>query len=116
MKRLDERHFKVMEMLMKKHTQQEIADELGVSRMTIHRWLKDPEFEAEYKHVLRNHSKNKLGDVLDAMVEAAIVEKSAAAAKLILEVNSMLKPDDKQQVTVNNQIDIAKIKEELKNL
>jgi DNA-binding XRE family transcriptional regulator len=56
MKKLDERHFKAMELLMKKRTQKEIAEEIGVSRMTIHRWMKDPLFESEFKHVLRNYS------------------------------------------------------------
>jgi Trp operon repressor len=115
MKKLDERHFKVMEMLMKKRTQKEIAEEIGVSRMTIHRWMKDPLFEREFKYVLRNHCKNHMKDVMDAMVSAAVEDRNAAAAKLIFQINNLMDADE-PNVQVNNQIDLATIREELKNL
>jgi transcriptional regulator with XRE-family HTH domain len=115
MKKLDERHFKAMELLMKKRTQKEIAEEIGVSRMTIHRWMKDPLFESEFKHVLRNHCKNHMKDVLDAMIAAAVEDRNAAAAQLILKVNKLTDTDE-PNVQVNNQIDLAAIREELKNL
>ena len=90
MKKLDERHFRVMELLMKKRTQKEI----GVSRMTIHRWMKDPLFEREFKHVLRNHCKNHMKDVMDAMVSAAVKDRNAAAAKLIFQINNLMDADE----------------------
>lgn len=114
--RLQDKHFKLMELLLEGKTQTEAAEILGVSRMTIHRWMKAEEWQEEYRAAIRNHSKNRLKDVVDAMIDASVKEKNAAAAKLIFEMNSLLKKEEKPNVTVKNEINLDKIREELKGL
>jgi len=65
-------------------TQQELADEIGVSRVAIYKWKQDPELiEAVYQRSLSLVGE-RLPEVLDAMVEKAI-DGNVKAARLVLE-------------------------------
>jgi len=118
-KKLDARHFKCMEMLLEgTYTMQEIADEVGVSRRQLYNWLEMDEFKTAYNNMVINHGKNRLREVMDAMYDAAIDEKSAAAAKLILEAHEILNKKQVQDVNVNvsNNVDLKSIREQLKKM
>lgn len=118
-KNLDARHFRAMEMLLEgTYTMQEIADEVGISRRQLYNWLEWDEFKTAYNNMVINHGKNRLREVMDAMYDAAIDEKSAAAAKLILEAHEILNKKQTQDVNVNvnNNIDLKSIREQLKKM
>jgi len=119
-KKLDQRHFRAMEMLLEgTYTMQEIADEVGISRRQLYNWLEMDEFKTAYNNMVINHGKNRLREVMDSMYEAAIDERSAAAAKLILEAHEILNKKNTisdVNVHVNSNIDLKSIREQLKRL
>jgi len=80
-------------------TYEEIAELCGVTRQTLHTWRKSAEFQDELKREVVSRSAERLGDVINAMVESAVTHKSAAAAKIILQANGML--TDKVEVKTN---------------
>lgn len=119
-KRLDSRHYRAMEMLLEgTYTMQEIADEVGVSRRQLYNWMEWDEFKNAYNNMVINHGKNRLREVMDSMYEAAIDERSAAAAKLILEAHEILNKKNTisdVNVHVNSNIDLKSIREQLKKM
>jgi AcrR family transcriptional regulator len=118
-KGLDERHFKAMEMLLQgTFTMEEIAEEVGVSRRMLYYWMDNDEFKTTYNNMIINTGKNRLNDVMNAMYDAAIDERSAAAAKLILEAHDILNKKKEVDVNVNhgNSVDLQDIKNRLKQL
>lgn len=119
-KNLDQRHFRAMEMLLEgTYTMQEIADEVGISRRQLYNWLEMDEFKTAYNNMVINHGKNRLREVMDSMYDAAIDERSAAAAKLILEAHEILNKKNTisdVNVHVDNNIDLKSIREQLKKM
>ncbi|NUU74242.1 phBC6A51 family helix-turn-helix protein [Paenibacillus xylanilyticus] len=67
-----------------------IAAEVGVSRSTIYAWQKDLEFIAELKAQIVRNNVGDLPELVGALTRMAIDEKSAAMAKLALQVHGML--------------------------
>lgn|SRR5690606_17126835 len=114
--KFDHRHYKAMELMLEGKTNTAIAEELGISRMTLYNWTRNPEWKNAFKNMLRTHSGSRLRDVIDSMTDAAIVDRNAAAAKLLLEMNQMLEKEEKQQVTAKVEINLDKIRDELGKL
>lgn len=71
-------------------TMEEIGKEAGVSRQAVYDWLKDPLFERELKRQIARNTLDRLPEVTDSMADAAIQDRNAAAAKLLLQMNEML--------------------------
>jgi Helix-turn-helix of insertion element transposase len=71
-------------------TLQQIADECGVHRNTLLHWRKDPDFEDELKREIVRKTQDRLPEIVEAMADAAIRERSAAMCKLILQMNGLL--------------------------
>ncbi|GIP55260.1 hypothetical protein J42TS3_42950 [Paenibacillus vini] len=69
---------------------EEIGAAAGVSRQSIYDWLKEPLFERELKRQITRNTLDKLPEVADSMADAAIQDRNAAAAKLLLQMNKML--------------------------
>ncbi|MCP1186445.1 phBC6A51 family helix-turn-helix protein [Paenibacillus sp. 1781tsa1] len=67
-----------------------IAEEIGVSRSTIYAWQKDPEFIAELKGQIVRNNVGELPELVGALTRMALEDKSAAMAKLALQVHGML--------------------------
>ncbi|WPS88830.1 phBC6A51 family helix-turn-helix protein [Brevibacillus halotolerans] len=94
-------------------TMEEIAKECGVDRTTLYNWRKDPLFERELKRAIIRESIDRLPEVIESMADAAIDDKNAAAAKLVLQVNEML--TDRVEVEQRGSTDVPDI-EELKRM
>lgn len=67
-----------------------IAEEVGVSRSTIYAWQKDPEFMAELKAQIVRNNVGELPELVGALTRMALEDKSAAMAKLALQVHGLL--------------------------
>lgn len=67
-----------------------IAEEVGVSRSTIYAWQKDPDFIAELKAQIVRNNVGELPELVGALTRMALEDKSAAMAKLALQVHGML--------------------------
>lgn len=117
-KLLDKRHRKVMLMLLEGgRTMQSIADEIGVNRTTIYSWIGRPDFKREYNNMVISETKSQLSGVLQSMVDAAVQDRSAAAAKIILEANEVLgkKEDNKIEIN-NNTVDFTELRAKIEEL
>jgi AcrR family transcriptional regulator len=68
----------------------EIATAANVSRSTIYTWQKDPDFIAELKAQIVRNNVGELPELVSALTRMALEEKSAAMAKLALQVHGML--------------------------
>lgn len=73
-----------------------IAEEVGVSRSTIYAWQKDPDFIDELKAQIVRNNVGELPELVGALTRMALEDKSAAMAKLALQVHGML--SDKVEV------------------
>lgn len=71
-------------------TMEQIATEAGVSRQALYDWMKDPLFERELKKQITRNVLDRIPAVTDAMAQAAIEDRNAAAAKLLLTMTEML--------------------------
>lgn len=71
-------------------TVDKIAAEVGVSRSTVYAWQKDPDFIAELKAQIVRNNVGELPELVGALTRMAIEDKSAAMAKLALQVHGML--------------------------
>lgn len=117
MNRIEPKHIQAMVSILEGNTISKTAEIVGVSRITIHRWLREPLFQQHLNSLIVNETKHDVKRVLDAMIEAAVKEKNAAAAKIVLSAHNIGTGNDKVEVNVNqNEIDINKLREELKNL
>lgn len=117
MKRLEAHHLIAIHYLAQPRrggkTMEEIAKECGVDRRTLYRWLSDPLFERELKKEIARQSLNRLPEVLESMADAAVEDRNAAAAKLVLQVHGML--TDKLEVEQKQTENVPDV-EELKRM
>jgi AcrR family transcriptional regulator len=99
-------------------TQEEIAKECGVSRMTLYNWrTKDVEFQKALKRAIVANTLSDLPAVAKSMVDASVEDRNAAAAKLIFQMHEMLsdslKIEEKKEGVLENAADL---KNKLKGL
>lgn len=115
MKRLEAHHLIAIHYLAQPRrggkTMEEIAKECGVDRRTLYKWLRDPLFERELKKEIARQSMNRLPEVLESMADAAVEDRNAAAAKLVLQVHGMLTDKlEVEQKQIENVPDIEELK------
>ncbi|MDR4936053.1 phBC6A51 family helix-turn-helix protein [Rossellomorea marisflavi] len=117
LKRLEAQHHLAIQYLaMPNHngmTYQQIADECGVHVNSIGNWRKDPLFERELKREIVRNTQKRLPEMMQSMIDHAIKDGNAAAAKLIMTANDML--TDRVEVSQANEggKDLADIKARL---
>lgn len=90
MRYLNDNQYKAIGLLLEGKKNVEIADELGVHRNTVTNWLKDDFFQSELRQAATRHSQSRLGELVSVMYDAAINDRSAAMAKLLLQMQGML--------------------------
>lgn len=101
LRRLDDKHYEAIALLLEgKKTQKEIAEVVGVHYNTITNWQRDELFKAELKKSVVSRTHNRLGELVDSMMEHAITDGNAALAKLLLTMNDMLT----DRVTVDTKV------------
>jgi predicted DNA-binding protein YlxM (UPF0122 family) len=122
LKRLETHHMIAIEYLSKPKrggkTMEEIAKEAGVTRQALYDWLKDPLFDKELKKAIVRETRLRVPDVLESMADAAVEEKNAQAAKLILQVNDLLteKVELEQKTTTESSGDLEALKREVESI
>ena len=90
MKYLNENQYKAIGLLLEGKKHVEIAEEIGVHRNTITNWTKEDLFQSELRKAATRHSQNRLGELVSKMYEVAINDRSAAMAKLLLQMQGMI--------------------------
>lgn len=120
LKRLEAEHLLAIKYLaMPKRngmTYEQIAKECGVHVNSIGNWRKDPLFEREYKREMVRNTQERLPELLDSMIDHAIKDGNAAAAKLILTANDMLTDKVEVTQTVGNERSVDDIKARLERM
>ncbi|MGF9909475.1 hypothetical protein [Brevibacillus porteri] len=122
LKRLETHHMIAIKYLSQPRrggkTMDEIATEASVSRQALYDWLKDPLFDKELKKEIIRETRLRVPDVLDSMADAAIHERNAQAAKIVLQVNDMLteKVELEQKTTSTGTGDLEALKKEVEGL
>ncbi|PGN53915.1 hypothetical protein CN978_29875 [Priestia megaterium] len=102
LRKLDDRHYEAITLLLEgRKTQREIAEEIGVHYNTITNWQRDELFQRELKKSVVSRTHNRLGELVDSMMEHAIQDGNAALAKLVLTMNDMLT----ERVNVDAKVD-----------
>lgn len=91
----------------------EIAKECGVTERTLYNWRQDPLFERERIAEMKRNLLDKIPDINNAMIDAAVTEKNAAAAKLIYQQLGLL--TEKVEVEANQKTEVPDL-EELKRM
>jgi Helix-turn-helix of insertion element transposase len=97
-------------------TLNEIAEICGVHRNTLLHWRKDPDFEDELKREIVRKTQDRLPEIVEAMADAAIRERSAAMCKLILQMNGLLTDKVEVNKTIkadDNDIDYDELDREI---
>lgn len=97
-------------------TYDEIAELCGVSRQTLWQWRRSEEFQTEMKREVVRYTSDRLGDVMNAMVNSAITLNSAAAAKLIMEANGMLSSKIELTTKPEQAVDIETLRKRIEAL
>lgn len=117
MKSIGPKHEKCAYLLLAGKSITDTAKELEVSRSTIHRWLQTNLFKKYVNDVIVGETKNSVKKVLDAMVNEAVTNGNAQAARLILEAHNLGKGAEKVEINVNNnEVDLEKIRQELQDM
>ncbi|MGG0794374.1 phBC6A51 family helix-turn-helix protein [Brevibacillus laterosporus] len=91
----------------------EIASECGVSERTLYTWRHDPVFDRERVAEMRRNLLDKVPNINQAMIDAAVTDKNAAAAKLIYQQLGLL--TDRVEVDTNQKAEVPDI-DELKRM
>lgn len=91
-------------------TMAEIAEECGVTERTIYNWLNDVHFDAELRRAAKRVVSRYVPDVTKSMMDAAIREGNAAAAKLILQMAEMLTERHEVETTRKDTVDIEELR------
>jgi hypothetical protein len=113
MKRLDEKYMTAMTLLLAGKNVAETAEEVGISRRQLYRWMEKPLFSQTMNKMIVNNTKHKVSEVIDAIIKAAVEDRNAQAGRLILETHDLYKGADKLEFNVNNnEIDLEKIRAE----
>lgn len=84
-------------------TMQQIADEAGVSRMTLYRWQENPVFAAELKKRMIRNSRMYMPDMIHEAMKGVTEDRNAAMFKIFLQMNDMLT----DPVNVSDKLDEA---------
>lgn len=84
---------------------EQIAKEAGISRRALYEWTKEPVFERELKREIIRKARNRLPQVVNSMADAAIEERSAAAAKLLFQMEGMLKDTVEVETKTSDTVD-----------
>ncbi|MCI1859762.1 MAG: phBC6A51 family helix-turn-helix protein [Sporolactobacillus sp.] len=81
-------------------TYKEVADRVGVSRMTLHRWRNDDAFCDELKRTVVRNTLDRLPDVLESVPDHIINEGNAAMLRTYLQMHGLLV--DKTDITATH--------------
>lgn len=94
-------------------TYEEIAEHLGISRMTLSRWRRDDRFNDELKREIMRATLDRLPEVMASVPDHIINDGNAAMLRTLLQSHDML--TDKVEVeTSDKAVDIDAIKARLR--
>jgi len=95
-------------------TLEQVAHEVGVERMTLHRWRQDDAFNDELKRTIMRSTIDRLPDVMQSVPDHIINDGNAAMFRTLLQAQGLL--TEKVEVeTSDKSVDIDAIRERLRN-
>ncbi|WP_396583096.1 phBC6A51 family helix-turn-helix protein [Bacillus sp. SG20033] len=96
-------------------TYDQIADEVGVTRQTLHNWRNDDDFYEELKRRIKKQSAERMPDIIASIPDHIINDGNAAMLRTYMQWHDML--TERTEVDVKNDgNNIADIKAEIERL
>lgn len=114
LKQLDAEHYELIKYMAQPNkggfTYVKLGEMIGVHHNTLYAWRKDPLFIAELKRQVVINTQESLSNIFKSMIDSAVEDRSAAAAKLVLEANDMLKSHHEIVTITKDHKDLDEIK------
>lgn len=96
-------------------TYDQIADEVGVTRQTLHNWRNNDDFYEELKRRIKKQSAERMPDIIASIPDHIINDGNAAMLRTYMQWHDML--TERTEVDVKNDgSNIADIKAEIERL
>lgn len=96
-------------------TYDQIADEVGVTRQTLHNWRNNDDFYEELKRRIKKQSAERMPDIIASIPDHIINDGNAAMLRTYMQWHDML--TERTEVDVKNDVNnIADIKAEIERL
>ncbi|MDF4189587.1 phBC6A51 family helix-turn-helix protein, partial [Ligilactobacillus salivarius] len=96
-------------------TYDQIADEVGVTRQTLHNWRNNDDFYEELKRRIKKQSAERMPDIIASIPDHIINDGNAAMLRTYMQWHDML--TERTEVDVKNDgNNIADIKAEIERL
>ncbi|MEC3678162.1 phBC6A51 family helix-turn-helix protein [Bacillus velezensis] len=96
-------------------TYDQIADEVGVTRQTLHNWRNNDDFYEELKRRIKKESAERMPDIIASIPDHIINDGNAAMLRTYMQWHDML--TERTEVDVKNDgSNIADIKAEIERL
>ncbi|MCY8472434.1 phBC6A51 family helix-turn-helix protein [Bacillus halotolerans] len=96
-------------------TYDQIADEVGVTRQTLHNWRNNDDFYEELKRRIKKQSAERMPDIIASIPDHIINDGNAAMLRTYMQWHDML--TERTEVDVKNDgTNIADIKAEIERL
>ncbi|NLS42528.1 hypothetical protein EYH65_20505 [Bacillus subtilis] len=96
-------------------TYDQIADEVGVTRQTLHNWRNNDDFYEELKRRIKKQSAERMPDIIASIPDHIINDGNAAMLRTYMQWHDML--TERTEVDVKNEgNNIADIKAEIERL
>lgn len=116
-KRLNEKQIAAIEYLsLPKRggmTFKQIAEEVGVSEQTIHRWRNDDVFSAALNRKIVRNTQDRLPELFDAAINGVIEEKNAALFRTLIQAHGLLTEKHEIDAKSNTGADLDEIKAQI---
>ncbi|MGE9877956.1 phBC6A51 family helix-turn-helix protein [Bacillus velezensis] len=118
-RKLSEKQIAAIEFLARPNrgglTYDQIADEVGVTRQTLHNWRNNDDFYEELKRRIKKQSAERMPDIIASIPDHIINDGNAAMLRTYMQWHDML--TERTEVDVKNDgNNIADIKAEIERL
>lgn len=118
-RKLSEKQISAIEFLARPNrgglTYDQIADEVGVTRQTLHNWRNNDDFYEELKRRIKKESAERMPDIIASIPDHIINDGNAAMLRTYMQWHDML--TERTEVDVKNDgNNIADIKAEIERL
>ncbi|AUG37140.1 hypothetical protein CXP43_16005 [Bacillus velezensis] len=118
-RKLSEKQIAAIEFLARPNrgglTYDQIADEVGVTRQTLHNWRNNDDFYEELKRRIKKESAERMPDIIASIPDHIINDGNAAMLRTYMQWHDML--TERTEVDVKNDgNNIADIKAEIERL
>jgi predicted transcriptional regulator len=97
-------------------TYEEIAEEVGVTRKTLHEWRKDERFNKELKDQIMRNTLDRLPEIMESLPDHIINSGNAAMLRTLLQAHGMLTDKVELETKGSSSTDLDVMKAEIERM